>query len=68
MGKPTKEIWDKQNPSCMSCGWSPAFYEVKDSLVRDEGEDSEDSICFTAPCTQDDSHRGYYLYIRKEIK
>ena len=52
--------WNKDTPSCMSCGWSPCFYEV-------ELEEESPGIYWAACVSKDDedsyTHRGHWLYM-----
>ncbi len=60
--------WNKQVPSCASCDWCNAFYEIEDRIVREP--DIEGYEFYTAPCRSKDAddsdmHRGYFLYVQK---
>ena len=62
-----ERAYDKGTPSCGSCGWCPAFYELDFNLV--ESESTENMLCYWAPCVSKDdyedreTHRGHYLYL-----
>ena len=63
-----EKFWNKDVPSCMSCSWTPAFYEVE--LSREPSEDSSTHECYHATCVSKDAdepseHRGHYLYVPK---
>lgn len=58
-----EKAWHTQSPSCGSCGWSNAFYEIEDTL-EPTGKPGE----YRAQCVSKDdensaSHRGSYVYL-----
>lgn len=63
--------WNDQTPTCRTCGWANAFYEISGFIERLRSEDTESEECYWAPCgSKDDenpyTHKGYYLYVPKE--
>lgn len=62
--------WNKSLPSCLTCGWCPAYYEVEPYLEVDLDETNEKHNCYWSPCVSKDAedpsdHKGYYLYVDK---
>lgn len=66
-----EEVWRKDTPGCLSCGWCPAFYEIEDLLTKDGVKQIENFEVYWAPCInpEDNSdHRGHYVYVPKIAK
>lgn len=69
-GCPTLEdMWRKETPSCRTCGWCNAFYEIEDAIVKEGEYDGYEM--YWAPCRSKDAedtweHKVYYLYVSKD--
>lgn len=57
-----EKAWREQTPSCLTCGWSPEFYEVELEETGKPGEYHAD--CVSKDAADAWSHRGHYLYIK----
>lgn len=59
--------WKEQAPTCGSCGWANAFYEIEDGL--EQVKDTETEIVYHVPCRSENedawNHRGSRLYLPK---
>lgn len=58
-----EKAWREQEPTCMSCGWCPCFYEVGTFEETKLGEYRADCV---GEAEDAPSHRGYYVYPDKE--
>ena len=64
-----REFWEQQTPSCRSCGWAPAFYEIEDDLEKvSETADTEtwECTCISKDSEDPGSHRGIRFYVPKQ--
>lgn len=59
-----EKAWNEQEPSCLSCGWSPCFYEVRDNLDETDKEGEYHALCVSKDDDDSYSHRGYYVYLK----
>jgi hypothetical protein len=54
----------EQSPSCLSCGWSNAFFELEFEPTGKCGEYW--AACMSKDADDSETHRGYYLYLNGE--
>jgi len=59
-----ERAFQEQEPSCLSCGWMNAFFELGEWEETKPGEYR--AHCRSKDADDSDSHRGYYVYLREE--
>jgi len=65
-----EEAFEAQEPSCLSCGWMNAFYELGwwdfTGVVLEDGRKEYHTQCRSKDADDPSTHRGYFIYLRKE--
>jgi len=62
-----EQAFSEQEPSCHSCGWMNAFYELGDwaetGVVFEDGSREYHTPCCSKEADDPESHRGYFVYV-----